>query len=265
MHSNVNILSEVENVNEIELALTKFNSKRALSLVEKNLVAKRIGNCILLIDSKSPGSMYYNRIKGFGINDMDRVDEILHNYYSKQLVPCFDMTAYDLKLEVAPLLMRKGFYCAEQLVFLGIEPYFKKYQSEMRVVQVNEENVYEFLDLVTRSNDMNLNAEILEGKAMYFYEPNFKNYMVYIGEEAIGMGSLFIKGETGYIANDFTFASHRGNGVQQMLLYHRMNVAKQMGFKKLYTDVAFGSISHQNMLKLGFETIYQNSFWIKSE
>lgn len=260
-----NVLLEVDRINEMELALTEFNSKRAFSLDDKNLKVKKIGDCTLLIDSISPSSIYYNRIKGFGINDIDKIDEILNIFYSEQITPCFDMTPNNIKIEVAQLLMAKGFYCAEQLVFLEIEPHFCEYESDIKLVKVTEENVVEFLHLIALSNGMELDEELVKRKAKYFYQANFQNYIAYIGEEAIGMGSLFIKGEKGYVANDFTFPAYRGKGVQKALLYHRLQVAKEMGLTKIYTDVEFGSASHNNMLKLGFKSVFQNSFWMKVE
>ncbi|KAB2400115.1 MULTISPECIES: GNAT family N-acetyltransferase [Bacillus cereus group] len=261
-----NVLLEVDNINEMELALTAFNSKRALSLVDKNLKVKKVGDCTILIDSKSPSSIYYNRIKGFGINDIDKIDEILDIYDSEQITPCFDMIPNNINIEVAQILMNKGFYCAEQLLFLEIEPHFDNYENgEIELVKVTGENVVEFLRLIALSNEMELEKELVKRKAEYFFQPNFQNYIAYIGEEAIGMGSLFIRGEKGYIANDFTFPSHRGKGVQKALLHHRIQAAKEMGLTKIYTDVEFGSASHNNMLKIGFQAIFLNSFWMKAE
>ncbi|WP_352408144.1 hypothetical protein [Acetoanaerobium noterae] len=47
------------------------------------------------------------------------------------------------------------------------------------------------------------------------------------------------------------------------MLKYRINKAKELGLDRLYTDVEFGSISHNNMKKLGFETVFVNSYWMK--
>ncbi|MCA1057517.1 GNAT family N-acetyltransferase [Rossellomorea aquimaris] len=257
---------EVDRINEIELALTRFNSERALSSVDKNLQTKQVGDCTLLIDPASPGSIYYNRIKGFGKNDLDKTDEILEIYASEQLTPCFDMTPDQLNMEVAQALTGKGFYSAEQLVFMEMQPQDGAYVSEdIHLVKVTGDNVREFLHLIAESTGMTSDEEIMERKATYFVRPDFHNYIAYIGEDTIGMGSLFIRGEEGYLANDFTFPSHRGKGAQKALIHHRIQTAKEMGLKRLYTDVEFGTASNQNMLKAGFQTVFQNSFWMKAE
>jgi GNAT superfamily N-acetyltransferase len=261
----VMVQKEVERIEKFELALTIFNSKRALSIPDKNLTVKTVGNCTLLMDTASPNSIYYNRIKGFGITDADKIDEILAEYYTKGLTPCFDLKPTHIDLEVSKALTAKGYYCAEQLVFLGIEPYSSNHQAgEIEIVKVGEETVVEFLNLISESQGgTGFKEEIVKRKAGYFIEPHFQNFIAYIGNEAIGMGSLFIEADEGYIANDFTFPNHRGKGVQKALLHHRLGIAKKLGLKKVFTDVEFGTISHDNMVKLGFQTIYMNSFWIK--
>ncbi|WP_163103371.1 GNAT family N-acetyltransferase [Peribacillus alkalitolerans] len=259
------VQNEVERIEKLELALTVFNSKRALSMPDKNLTIKRVGNCTSLMDTASPNSIYYNRIKGFGIADADKIDEILDTYYTKGINPCFDMIPTHIDLEVSKALAAKGYYCAEQLVFLGIEPYEYGHQADgIEIVNVSEENVVEFLNLISQSQEgIGFKEEIVKSKARYFIEPRFQNFIAYIGHEAIGMGSLFIEGDEGYIANDFTFPSHRGRGVQKALLHHRLQIAQKLGLRKVFTDVEFGTISHDNMVKLGFQTIYMNSFWMK--
>jgi GNAT superfamily N-acetyltransferase len=261
-----NVLLDVERINKMELALTEFNSLRALSPVSKDLKIKKLGDCTLLFDSKSPSSIYYNRIKGFGKNDIDKLDEILDIYYSNQITPCFDLTPDNINNEVTQALKSRGFFCAEQLVFLELEPYITEGETgKIELVNVTGENVMEFLQLIALSNEMELDQELFNRKAGYFFQSNFQNYIAYIGREAVGMGSLFIKAEEGYIANDFTFPLHRGKGVQKALLHHRIQAAKKIGLTKIYTDVEFGSASHNNMLKCGFQTVFMNSFWIKAE
>jgi hypothetical protein len=77
------------------------------------------------------------------------------------------------------------------------------------------------------------------------------------------MGSLFINGDAGYIANDFTFSQFRGMGCQSALVSHRLRIAHKMGLSDVYTDVEFGTVSHNNMLRSGFQTIFLNALWMQ--
>ncbi|MNY63910.1 hypothetical protein D3C86_2009380 [compost metagenome] len=48
------------------------------------------------------------------------------------------------------------------------------------------------------------------------------NYMLRIDGEPAAMGSLFLNGGEGYLANDYTFPDYRGKGCQLSLLKHQL-------------------------------------------
>jgi hypothetical protein len=263
--SKNHLLEQVCKIEKLELELTVFNSKRALSNIDKKLEVKKIGNSNLLLDVNSRGSAYYNRVKWFGSKDLDKLGQILDVYYEQDITPCFDMTPNNINEEVSAALSKNGFVNSEQLVFMQLIPEsYVDLKKEIKIVEVTQENAEEFVNIVIRSNGrMDIVENVIERKKQYFYRPNFHNYISYIGNEVAGIGSLFISGKEGYIANDYTFAQFRGNGNQKNLLKYRINKAKELGLEKLYTDVEFGSISHNNMEKIGFKTVFINSFWMK--
>ncbi|MBD0384441.1 GNAT family N-acetyltransferase [Paenibacillus sedimenti] len=138
--------------------------------------------------------------------------------------------------------------------------------SAFQIERVTERNAEEFIRWIVRSKDgVELNKEMIERIKAYFYSPIFLNYMLRIDGRPAAMGSLFLKDQEGYIANDFTFESFRGRGCQLALLRHRLSEAAKLGIKTVYTDVEFGTISHGNMEKSGFKTAYINTFWIKKQ
>ncbi|MFB9326161.1 hypothetical protein ACFFSY_09580 [Paenibacillus aurantiacus] len=92
---------------------------------------------------------------------------------------------------------------------------------------------------------------------------DFANYMLRINGSAASMGSMFIHGQSGYLANDFTFEAFRGRGCQTSLISRRLSDARMLGLDFVATDVEFGTVSHGNMLKAGFKTAYLNTFWMK--
>ncbi|HZK86025.1 MAG TPA: GNAT family N-acetyltransferase [Desulfosporosinus sp.] len=259
------LLEQVYKIGEMELELTRFNAKRAFGKIDRNLELKKIGNCTLLFETTSPNSIYFNRIRGFGMKDLDKLEYILDLYNKKNIIPCFDMAPNNINKEVALALFKHGFGTSEQLVFMQLMPeIYDDLIKTIKIVEVTKKNAGEFVKIVMRSNgNMEIDEKIIARKKPYFYKPCFHNYICYIGNEVAGIGSLFISGKEGYIANDYTVERFRGNGIQKKLLMYRINIAKELGLEKLYTDVEFGSISHNNMEKLGFKTVFINSFWTK--
>ncbi|MBO9131486.1 hypothetical protein [Bacillus sp. 165] len=112
------LVKQVNAIEEAETALTIFNSKRTLSSGEKNLKIKKLGFSTLLLDACSPNSIYYNGIKGFGMKDLDKLDQILDIYASENIVPCFDLLPNQCSGEISRVLSERGFVCSEQLAFL---------------------------------------------------------------------------------------------------------------------------------------------------
>ena len=137
-------------------------------------------------------------------------------------------------------------------------------KTDISIVKVTAENAKEYVRTIVTSNEgMDIDDEVIERKKHYFHLPHFHNFMAYQGDEVAGIGSLFVRGEQAYIANDYTFEQFRGKGVQKGLLKERIKEALELGITQIFTDVEFGSVSHGNMEKLGFKTVFLNSLWQK--
>ncbi|WP_175498663.1 GNAT family N-acetyltransferase [Paenibacillus sp. NFR01] len=265
LFKNRKINIETAAIQEAELALTLFNNQRALSAEDKAIRLISIGSCVLLMDPGSPESIYYNRVKGFGSGDLDKLEQILEIYRAEGITPCFDLTPGAGHAEAAETLAAQGFYCADQLVFMAAGDKTElNLPEDVEIRPVTMENVMEFLALVVRSTGNDPGTEVLERKAAYFVRPEFRNYIAYLGGHAAGMGSLFMTGTAGYLANDYTFPDYRQRGIQSALLHRRITEAADLGLTALYTDVEFGTPSHDNMQRAKFRTVYMNGFWVKA-
>ncbi|WP_059046760.1 GNAT family N-acetyltransferase [Paenibacillus rubinfantis] len=272
------VLADVERMIYLETELTKFNHERSLYLAESHLNVTQIGGTTLLMDQLSPQSSYYNRVIGFGPADLERLPDILESYGAAGIDLCFDMSPDRQTGEVAGALAAQGFVPRLQLAFLKQELNGESLESgeanrfpssvEIHISRVsNEREAVSFIGLIERSRGEDapaLEEAIIRQKSRYFYREDFHNFVASIGGESAGMGSLFVRGDTGYLANDFTFPDFRGRGVQTALIRHRLQTAESLGLKRVYTDVEFASGSHANMLRCGFELVYMNTFWMKS-
>lgn len=272
------ILEKVRSIEELELALTVFNSERALADRDKHLEVLQVGDCRLLVEAGSPDSLYYNRVKGFGKKDLDNLEEILAVFHEKNIRPCFDMTPDHLDEEAARALFHHGYAAVEQLAFLeacpksleeipgkqeGVPSPLDEANPDIRIEEVREETAEGFVRIIMDSNGgMDIGDDVVLRKKHYFHQPQFRNLVAFIGDEVAGIGSLFIKDREGYLANDFTFEDFRGRGVQKALIVYRMREAEKLSLERLYTDVEFGSTSHQNMEKCGFRTVFLNVFYM---
>jgi hypothetical protein len=260
-------LQRMERIEQLELELAKFNAKRALSPIEKRLEVRQMGRAILLREQTAPTSMYHNRIKGFGPEDLPQLDEMLA-YYG-DFAPCIDMTPDKMTEEVASALCERGYIPVEQLVFMSAQlaaQHEEGQKPQFHIERVTEQSAEEFIEWIVLSSngEIQITDAMITRTKSYFYAPHFINYMLRIDGEPAAMGSLFLHGNEGYLANDFTFETFRGRGCQMALIQQRLGDAARLGLTDIYTDVQFGTVSHGNMEKAGFNTAYLNTFWTKN-
>lgn len=170
----------MEQIEKIEIELTKLNACRSLVPVERQLEVFHIGNSILLRDPTDPASNYYNRIKKFGPQNLSNLDTLLSCY--KDVSPCFDMTPVNMTAEVTRKLSEKGYIPVEQLVFMATDPSEgSELTSAYQIEQVTAGNAEEYMRWIVLSNDgMEINEEMIARSKAYFYSPNFLNYMLRI-------------------------------------------------------------------------------------
>ncbi|AIQ66110.1 hypothetical protein PSTEL_26345 [Paenibacillus stellifer] len=261
--SRVSPLDITKQLEHMEIELTKLNAKRSLSEVERRLEIAELGNCLLLKDTAHPQSPYYNRVKGFGPGDIPLLRRILNHY--GEAAPCFDLTPNHMTADVSEALLKQGYMPVEQLVFLAARPKTQAKPSlpEMRIEAVTGESAETFISWIARSNgEAPYSRNIVDRVKGYFHASHFHNYMLTIDGRPAAMGSLFLHGSEGYLANDYTFEEFRGRGCQTALIGHRLSAAAELGLENVYTDVEFGSVSHANMEKAGFRTAFINTFWM---
>ncbi|HZG58400.1 GNAT family N-acetyltransferase [Paenibacillus sp.] len=257
-------LLETRRIEAVETALTRLNAARALSPASgRRLEVSELAGCTLLRDAEEPTSPYYNRVKGFGPEAVERLDDIFAAYGGS--APCFDMAPDRATPEVAEALIRNGYAPMEQLAFLAARPERDAGPPPAwRFERVTAETAETFVRWIGLSmGGRTFERAAVERARPYFHREDFLNYMLEIDGEPAAMGSLFLSGTAGYAANDYTFERYRGRGLQGALIRQRLAEAAALGLEAVYTDVEFGSASHGNMLKAGFGTVFLNTFWLK--
>lgn len=257
-------LYQLEQIESIETELTILNAKRSLTATPRQLEVHHVGDCILLRDRTDPASPYYNRVKRFGSESVDLLEELLQAY--PEAAPCFDIAPHRMNERAAGALIGKGYLPIEQLTFMAARPRSRGAEAETLDIElVTGSNAEAFIEWIRLSSGGHAYGQALIDRVKsFFHRPDFLNFMLAIGGEPAAMGSLFLSGRAGYVANDYTFPAFRGRGCQTALLKHRLSIACERGLEAVYTDVEFGTVSHSNMERVGFRTVFMNTFWMKN-
>jgi GNAT superfamily N-acetyltransferase len=98
-------------------------------------------------------------------------------------------------------------------------------------------------------------------------KPNWRQYAVRDGERIIAVGSIFMNGECANMFGGATLPEERGRGAQSALLTARIRAARAAGCRWLVAETeAEGPGDHNtslhNMLRAGFEPLYERVTWL---
>ena len=101
-------------------------------------------------------------------------------------------------------------------------------------------------------------------------KPNWRQYAVWEGERIIAVGSTFVHGDGADMFGGATLPEARGRGAQSALLTIRARAAQAAGCRWLVAETgAEGPGEHNtslhNMLRVGFEPLYERVTWLWRE
>ncbi|MDR6552419.1 hypothetical protein [Paenibacillus qinlingensis] len=183
-------LDYLKQIEQIETELTQLNASRSLTAVPRNLEVTQRGNCTLLKDISGQSSAYYNRIKGFGPEDVPHLHSLMSQY--KPIVPSIDMTPNHMTEEVTSALITQGMFPVEQLVFMVIHPVkadLAKNRTSHLIKRVTEANAEQMIEWIQLSHkNMTVTGEMITRAKPYFYSPNFINYLMTMEGKPCGNG-----------------------------------------------------------------------------
>ncbi len=88
-------------------------------------------------------------------------------------------------------------------------------------------------------------------------QPGWRVFAAFDGDQPVGVGALFVAGDTAWTDWGATAPAARGRGVQLSLLAHRVRIALGMGVRRLFTctgEAVPGEPQHSyaNILRCGF-------------
>jgi len=242
-----------------EMRFAYFNAQRTTPGAGEGIRHRTNESFEILLDPARPMSPYYNRAAvrpGVGVNP-----EALDSLPSE--VTAIETTPAHVDAAVAARLIERGFAPAYQLCYLGTAP-VGDLPVRRRVQRLDETQVDLFFDLL-KSEGVEFPPQKRAAKRGYYCTPQFRAFIVRDDEHNVcGWTTLFVDDAVGFFGNSFTLPQYRRAGVHAALLAARLNEAAELGLEVAYTDVEFGSQSHDNCERAGFRTLTVNTIWARA-
>jgi hypothetical protein len=247
----------IREIDACDVSFAEYNTVRALRLEDGQFEKKRFGGAWALRD-RTRDSAYYNRVVGFCERDADRLDELIE-YHAEVGKDCaISLTPDAANKGLLARLGEAGFRLLE-VTCLFTRRSAEDVQADfpgIAIRRARERDLRLVFDLWSSSFDTPVGSEVRELRAAAQMVPEFPIYVASIGGEDVAMASMYLGRHVAWLGNANTRTERRRSGCQSALLRHRVAEAARMGRDWVVTDAEFGSTSHRNALRAGFELAY---------
>ncbi|QER90502.1 GNAT family N-acetyltransferase [Streptomyces tendae] len=112
--------------------------------------------------------------------------------------------------------------------------------------------------------------DMIELAASCVGRPDWRQYAVYDSERIVAVGSVYLNGDCADMFGGATLPEARGRGAQSALLLARAAAAREAGCRWLVAETGAEregkrNTSLRNMLRTGFEPLYERVTWVWRE
>lgn len=241
-------------VEKVDPEFTRFNNKISLHRIG-GFRETVVGSAIAFQDVKKPKSTYYNRIVGFNEKEIPLLSHMESIYTAESLNCVVSLPPYRQSAEVLAALQDRGFrYIGSDYNFvLRIDDYVAAEsppQVEVRLVTPDSLSV--LFDLM-RSTGASLEPDAVRLAQEHYCRQPIQFHIAYVDGKPAASASVFYFEGVAWLNNAVTEESYRGQGCHRALLHARIASAREEGCSLVVSDTVFGSISHRNMARCGFQ------------
>lgn len=228
---------------------------------------RKFGNATAFSVKNIPGPGF-NTVQGLKDEDLPFVDEIVEFYQEKDIPIRFELTPAHVSSKLLSYLHQIGFYQSgfnsTLCMSLPQQPIAMR-SSTVSIRKFKRDEFDVFADLYVKGYELpesikegtRLNNEILGEHEDWSY------YLASIENEPAGIGVAFMKNGIVTIAAAATLPRFRNKGVQTALIKERLNQAQLKHCTLAVGQARFGSISQNNMERVGMRIAYTKAFWTK--
>jgi ribosomal protein S18 acetylase RimI-like enzyme len=251
-----------ELVRRLEDAALQFGVARLGAIRDRpetglDLRIERFGAAIAPASPTQPELDFVNRIEGFGIGDVARLDQILDFYGSLGIDPWLELAPEAGVEEIGTMLARAG----ARIVGFHAVLYARPRRAPSGAVDVRRTGGTEGEAAARILLEGHAVPEVLRpthGSALAAAVEQAEGslYVATVGGLRAAAAVLTIADGIGYLANAATLPAFRRRGCQRALIAARVADAADAGCDLVTSGAEFGSYSQRNLERAGFRLAY---------
>lgn len=252
-------------VERVDPEFTRFNNKISLQRIG-GFHEHVIGGAIAFQDVNKPMSTYYNRVIGLSDKDIPLLLDIESLYTQESLDCVVSLPPHRQSSELLSALRDRGFqYIGSDYNFvLRLDNYVAVDSNpKVEVRLVTQQSLTTLFDLM-RSSGANLESDAVRLVQEHYCRKPIQFYIAYVAGVPVASASVFYYEGVAWLNNAVTEESSRGQGCHRALLHARLAAAADEGCLLAVSDTEFGSISHRNMARCGFQLGFTSAELMKS-
>ncbi|GGE60768.1 GNAT family N-acetyltransferase [Priestia taiwanensis] len=221
------------------------------------------GEAVAFISAGIPGPSF-NTVRGITSEHIEVLDEILA-FYKEHDVSCqFEIAPTQLNNELASALHKKGYYQSSfHTALYGVPCPQQLVHNALTIRKLEKDEFNQFASIYTKGFGMpdftlegvRQNNEILHGKE------GWEVYVACLEEQPVSIGVMYVANNIATLAASATLPDYQRKGAHQLLLRKRIDHAYTLGCDLVVAQASFGSISQQNMQRVGLEVAYTKGIW----
>ncbi|MGP4039945.1 GNAT family N-acetyltransferase [Gracilibacillus sp. D59] len=265
---NKELAMRLEN-SEIDTLFSRLTAIKEISRNPMGVEIQRFGNATAFSVKNIPGPSF-NTVKGLTDHDARYVDKIV-NFYNQMEIPVrFELTPAHVSSDLLTYLNKLGFY---QLDFhtslyktVELKTMEEIIEPEISIRELKNDEFDTFAEIYTKGFQMPafLKRGVAQNNKILYNNKNWTFYLASIDNSPAGIGVLFTKDRIATLAAATTIPSLRRNGIHSVLIKKRMYQASLEECDLIVGQAKFGSISQNNMERMGMRIAYTKSIWVKN-
>lgn len=239
--------------------------------------SQRFGRALAVTIREDP-STFFNRAGGFGeepvtaglvarVCDFYREQGLSQGSFAISPVSLprdWPETAAELSLTEGPRLVKLG---CETETALATSDGIAALDPALRIGPVEPGHAREWGTVMMTTFGFTEPAAMTDMAASCIGRPDWEQYAVWENERIVAVGSVFLRGECAHMFGGATLPEGRGRGAQSALLTARARAAQAAGCRWLVAetgaeDPGGHNTSLHNMLRTGFERLYERITWV---
>lgn len=235
------------------------------------LTVTKVGSAIALT-MRAVDILLFNRVMGLGLVEPAleaMVDEVVAHYRSQGLKHFgFQLSPAAQPAALPEWIKARGFQARDNWVKVirGSEP-APQIDTDLRVDEIGSEHRRGFSTVALTAFGMP--ESLRPWLEAPIGRPGWHCYAAFDGEQAVGAGALFVKGEVAWLGVGSTLPSHRGRRAQGAIMARRIRDAIALGCRWIVTETGEETPqqpnpSWHNMLRTGFRLVYPRPNYVFS-